>query len=106
MFLLLNNEEKVIGACEKIQSICEQTEQRIQLDFEAFKRTPGYNNEQYDLDDYLGLKIQIVDKEKIGWVLPDFVYQELIVGDFLNESNSGIIKHIAEYNLGLTYVLA
>ena len=100
MFLLLTKEGKPIGGFDKVQSICDQVEERILEDYQAFQKTDMFNIQQFDLDMYLGLPVLIMEKETIAWVMLDAViYDELCVYDFLNTQNSSIIKEIEEFLL-------
>lgn len=104
MFLLLNKDGKPIGGFDRVQSICDQVEERILEDYEAFQKTEMFNTKQFDLDVYLGLPILIMEKETIAWVMLDaLIYDELCVYDFLNTQNSGVVKMVEEYNESLIY---
>lgn len=104
MFLLLTKDGKPIGGFDKIQSICDQVEERILEDYTAFQKTDMFNIQQFDLDMYLGLPIMVMEKETIAWVMLDaLIYDELCVYDFLNTENSSIIKEIEEYNESIIY---
>ena len=97
MFLLMRQNEP-IGVFDKIQTICKQIEERIIKDYLLFERLPMYQNEPFDLTPYMDLRIIIIEKNAIGWVIPDVIFNELTVYDVLNTENSGVLKRIEEYN--------
>ena len=96
-----NNEP--VGIFARTEDLFRQIEDRIAVDYAAFKNTDLYDQEQFPLFEYLDMKILIVEKEVIGWVRPDFVENEVYVFEFLNAENSNIIDMVDKYNESLIY---
>jgi hypothetical protein len=97
MFLVLRDDEPV-GVYDKIQDLVKDVEERMIIDYSAFERSDLFNQEQFELEPYLDVKVLVCRKNNMSWVNIDFTLDEINLYDFLNEESSQVVDRIEKYN--------